>query len=741
MNAKRKALIIALKYGFSLICAFVTCMTTGRWKILPVALCELALIWSISNALLKRVPVIGHIAHFLLLFLFNVQMLVMYFGNSYITLLMLTNLISIQDLSGNFDRYLLVLIPLTIILLLPMPVIRVSRKAEAIIFGTGLGLWLSVIPIVGIRNLPLASVGFLTSDGISFYKMRTQVVNQVDADKTQFYRAGVDHCRAKPESLVETPNVIMIFVEGLSQSVIEDARGVMPNLSALEQKSLCFENYYNHAFATYRGLIGQLYSGFQLSDLDSNQLVSLQGILHDRGYETSFINTEPYNEPFTKYLESMAFDDFISNSEWITQAYMTLGYIVDQDAYEHLLETAREKHSSGKPFFTAMYSLGTHASFDSPHEVYGDGSDAELNKFYNLDVQLGRFMERFDASELAQDTVVVITTDHATYQDQAFNTAFPDYHRYNTELDRIPLMIYYAGMEPERIDAGGRNSLDLAPTILDYLNISEPNYFLGLSLFGDKGVAKLPWDCLFFDGMYLLRTDASESVELSEEDYKEKMQELMAYFSVKGGMKRDEREDTFEVTVSDDCAKLTISSGYPVENGKCLWFAVWGAPDGQNDTKWYRAERGRNDTFTCVVPLREHREMGMYQVDGYVGDETGVEEYGFIDSQSVYVKEMPPGSRSVTVPDIKFDEERDCIDISVNAEMEKDEVLRFAVWGQQDGQNDLVWYRAEKDDTGQWYVTVDRSQHGERGIYCIHMYIGTERDYGECYYVREYTVN
>ena len=92
--------------------------------------------------------------------------------------------------------------------------------------------------------------------------------------------------------------------------------------------------------------------------------------------------------------------------------------------------------------------------------------------------------------------------------------------------------------------------------------------------------------------------------------------------------------------------------------------------------------------------------MVMYQVDGYVGDETGVEKYGFIDSQSVYVKEMPSGSRIVTIPDIKFDEERDCIDISINAEIEKDEVLGFAVWGAQDGQNDLVWYRAEKDDAG-----------------------------------------
>ena len=35
----------------------------------------------------------------------------------------------------------------------------------------------------------------------------------------------------------------------------------------------------------------------------------------------------------------------------------------------------------------------------------------------------------------------------------------------------------------------GRNSIDLAPTILDYLDFSRENYFLGTSLFADEGRA------------------------------------------------------------------------------------------------------------------------------------------------------------------------------------------------------------------------------------------------------------
>lgn len=53
-------------------------------------------------------------------------------------------------------------------------------------------------------------------------------------------------------------------------------------------------------------------------------------------------------------------------------------------------------------------------------------------------------------------------------------------------VDEIPFYIYYKGMDSKVIDAQGRNSLSLAPTILDYLDISDENYFLGDTLFSDS---------------------------------------------------------------------------------------------------------------------------------------------------------------------------------------------------------------------------------------------------------------
>ena len=56
----------------------------------------------------------------------------------------------------------------------------------------------------------------------------------------------------------------------MSQHIIDDERNITPNIKELQSKSLSFSNYYNHTFATYRGIIGQLYSGYQLDNSDQN---------------------------------------------------------------------------------------------------------------------------------------------------------------------------------------------------------------------------------------------------------------------------------------------------------------------------------------------------------------------------------------------------------------------------------------------------------------------------------------
>ena len=52
--------------------------------------------------------------------------------------------------------------------------------------------------------------------------------------------------------------------------------------------------------------------------------------------------------------------------------------------------------------------------------------------------------------------------------------------------------------------------------------------------------------------------------------------------------------------------------------------------------------------------------------------------------------------------------------------------VRFAVWSSVNGQDDLTWYTAKKNSSGQWTYTVPLVNHNSTGTYFIHIYSGNK---------------
>lgn len=52
--------------------------------------------------------------------------------------------------------------------------------------------------------------------------------------------------------------------------------------------------------------------------------------------------------------------------------------------------------------------------------------------------------------------------------------------------------------------------------------------------------------------------------------------------------------------------------------------------------------------------------------------------------------------------------------------------LWFPVWSEENGQDDLNWYRAERLDENTWHVKIDLSKHPSEGSYVMDVYQGTE---------------
>ena len=510
-------ILTLVKYAFSALLTFISIACTKNIKYTISSLLELACIFLIVNALLPaaHLPVI--ILSDLLSLLFNAQMLVLSFGAVYITLVMLTNLDSLEDLFGKLVQYLI-----AIAVVLAFTFLPVSHIAgiPAFILPVTIAADIAFLVIFGAQYSPTYGLYDLIRTVVLNIR-RTKLVQKLPDAKEKFARDGIDDYREKPKSLPENPNIILIFTEGLSQHMISDKRSIMPNFQSYQKKSLNFTNYYNHTYATYCALIGQLTSGYQLGNYDQSALTSLQGILKDRGYHTTVINTEPRNKLFTAYLGGMGFDE-VRGSE-ITDLQGEAHSLSDRQAYELLFDAAMENHAKGAPHLTVIYTFGSHISFDSPDEKYRNGKDTTLNKMYNLDIQFGRFMEKFEASDMADDTIIVMTGDHCAYGDFFYRGAYPYYKRANVDCDEMPLFIHHKNVRPENVDACG------VPTLLDYLDVSAPNYFLGTSLFGPSGKC----DTIFFDATYQLTTKNGQIRELTKEELRLLEPVLMDYFAAK----------------------------------------------------------------------------------------------------------------------------------------------------------------------------------------------------------------
>jgi len=576
---------------------------------------ELILIFIITNELCRLRIGVAYLFNMVGLLCINVQYAVLYWGNTFISAAMVDNLDSISALSGKALAYIGTALLAIGFAVLPVCRIKIDKLEMTAAIMCCFFLWGGVITIKAMPCSPFYAVYDLWKQHTAWNNLLIEIDGSIDG-AGEFYSRKVTDCIAKPENLPDSPNVILVFVEGLSKNIVDDERGIMPNLKELQNRSISFEEYFNHAFATYMGLSGQLYSGYQHSNYEINTLVSLQDVFSYYSYQTGFINTEPHNQDFSDYLVRFGFDSVITDENRVDGLADTLS---DRAAYDLLMDTALQMHTEEEnPFFLAMYTMGTHASFNGVYETYGDGKKSILNRFYDADVQIGRFIENFEKSPLFEDTLVIFTADHATYADADFEDAFPDYEREIAGLDRIPLIFYYRNVSAERYDAGGRNSINMAPTLLDFLDMSAPNYFLGASLFGPKRESL--WDATYESYGMIYRTDEG-AIKYPEKDWRQQFElGITKYFALKVsdesllGEYHDNAHLYAELN-EDGTAINTELHG--AGDWDMFSYAVWSIPGGQDDLKWFAVEGNGEDVLNYAITLSGYSSEGNYNIHVY----------------------------------------------------------------------------------------------------------------------------
>lgn len=151
-------------------------------------------------------------------------------------------------------------------------------------------------------------------------------------------------------------------------------------------------------------------------------------------------------------------------------------------------------------------------------------------------------------------------------------------------------------------------------------------------------------------------------------------------------------------------------------------FPTWSSVGGQDDIRWYSVTKDKDDIFRCKISILNHKGLGEYNIHAYVkspnGNLTCIGATGF--------KVDAPTVGKIEVTDYNAEKGTFRVVISDVSNPELIKKVSVPIWSSVDGQDDIIWYEAQKDKTGNYYVDVDVKKHKySTGIYNIHVY-GTD---------------
>lgn len=264
----------------------------------------------------------------------------------------------------------------------------------------------------------------------------------------------------------------------------------------------------------------------------TNSRTTLAQVLKEHGYHTAGFHSNPLMSSYNGYHKGFdTFDDNITNQksykslmrkpkdlvkriigtnsklyEFAARPYLAMAgnpYPSAKALNEQAVWWLNDKPNN---FFLWIHYMDCHvpylpaSRFTSPlkryrvlslhrkaHHSPDSLSPQELNRFIDLydakvsyvEQAIGSFLHVLKGSNILDNTFVIITADHGEQFREHGNTGH-GIHLYD-ELIHVPLIIAGPGLE-SRVINQQVSLLDLAPTILDMLNVEKPKAFLGRSL-------------------------------------------------------------------------------------------------------------------------------------------------------------------------------------------------------------------------------------------------------------------
>lgn len=353
-----------------------------------------------------------------------------------------------------------------------------------------------------------------------------------------------DYYASHPKEAADTPmtgafagkNLILIMMESVDDWLVTPE--YMPNLYRLEQEGVDFRNYYapiflaaatfNSEFTANTGLIAPEYQVRNSYYSEHALPYSLPNLFRDAGYRArSFHAANPsiYNrgqihlnfgyESYSDYGD-LGMDDYMLDSQLLR------GYdqIVSDEPFFSFIITysghgpyTTEQQNISEPHLDRARAVIDYSTVPYTTEAQKEEYTRAVAQAMETDAFIGGLRERLEADGHAEDTVLMLFTDHYCkyFSDTELIEAIKGTSDHNL-LSNVPFVIWTEGITPQVYDKYV-STMDIAPTVVDLFSLdADLRYYIGNDMFGPDGGVVYFRNYAWYDGKtYDTGNDASSN--------------------------------------------------------------------------------------------------------------------------------------------------------------------------------------------------------------------------------------
>lgn len=318
-------------------------------------------------------------------------------------------------------------------------------------------------------------------------EVRAWFAGQEEQERSLYHGIASDH------------NLIVVQIESMQNFVIGlelNGQEVTPYLNQLSQQSFYFPNVYqqiaegNTSDAEFLMNTGAYPSAVQATSkqLTGREAASLPRLLAKQGYEsyTFHVNDVTFWNRNEMY-PALGFTGYYDKASFENDQFNSFG-ASDEQLYKVALDKLEALQSSDQRFYAQLVTVSSHHPFKIPEqyqelELPAELEDTQLGHYlqamHYTDKQLGQFMEQLEEKGLLQQSVVAIYGDHFGLQTKDNDPEWVSeqlgisYHDIISRMN-VPFIVKVPGVAGERVEQVG-GQIDMLPTLLNVLGISEPN--------------------------------------------------------------------------------------------------------------------------------------------------------------------------------------------------------------------------------------------------------------------------